>query len=317
MGYVRVSIEEQFINSKSTTMKYFPLESDRFEHQFGVRAIARGESIVEATELYEAEISLKREMIARDTGTYFAANDDSMEAQIAAAKLVCDSAPFLSRTENRCTEEPISVEQITEEQITEESIAGGDVTPLLAIARHVQEDLLIIGHQASDGFPLIAGVVCFPSGWSVGDKLGQSMLAIHHPVPQYEAKLHQRTARLLESIRIDRPVWRMNWGVRPSNRLDQSPIHADRLNQQRSAINGENAGERCFFRVERQTLARIPETSDILFAIHTHQCKLNDLSDRQRCRLANVLDSCPPETLAYKGIMPMADALRDYFRWQA
>jgi hypothetical protein len=61
--------------------------------------------------------------------------------------------------------------------------------------------------------------------------------------------------------------------------------------------------------VERQTLARIPDTRDVLFAIHTHQCKLDELAEEQAAVLLGVLQTCPSDTLGYKGILPMKDAI--------
>ncbi len=279
-------------------MRYFPLTKDRFEHQFGVRALAPSESIVEATDHYSEEILLRREALVRDCDYYFQAVADSTVAQHQARDLIIDSAPFLHGKINAKTGETIDLDHLQ---------------PLLEISRHVQEDLAIMSGDPDRGFPLIAAAIIFPSGWCVGDKLGQSVLTIHTPVPEFEDELNQATQQLMARLKPQRPVWRTNWAVRPSGQLDQSPIHGDKLRQRRAAITAENAGSECYFRVERQTLSRLPG-GDILFTIHTHQSPLGGLSDEERKILLGVIETCPAETLKYKGIWPMRETVVQYLR---
>lgn len=271
-------------------MRYFPLDRDRFEHQFGVRALGESEPFVEPTEHYAAELSLKRKQLNTQVNDYFRALPDTLPAQREAFDFLSASASFLGDGSNRLTAEPI-VEDTDQ--------------PLLAIARHVQEDLAVVGPDAAAGYPLVAGAICFPSGWCVGDKLGMSMLGIHDPVPEFRPALGTSTVRLMDRLKPGRPVWRTNWGVRPSGQLDQSPVHAERLRARQTEVTADNAGTRCFFRVERQTLARLPETNHILFTIHTHQCPLRELDRLQQQILLGVIRTCPDPTLRYKGIFPM------------
>ena len=279
-------------------MRYFPLTKDRFEHEFGIRAIPPSESIVEATDHYDQQIQLRRDALARDADYYFQSTEDRKVAQREARDLVISSAPFLSGARNGRTGEPIDLHHRF---------------ALLEIARHVQEDLAIMSGDADRGFPLIAGAIIFPSGWCIGDKLGKSVLAIHRDVPEFESELNEQTQQLLARLKLERPVWRMNWGVRPSGQLDQSPMHGVMLKQRGDLITAANAGSECYFRVEHQTLSRLPG-GDILFTIHTHQTPLNVLSQQQRRDLLGVLETCPPETLRYKGIWPMRHPVTDYLR---
>jgi hypothetical protein len=137
---------------------------------------------------------------------------------------------------------------------------------------------------------------------------------IHRVVPEYADRLGPPTDRLLDQLKAGRPVWRMNWGVRASDQLDQSPRYADELRRLSEGVTPQNAGHRCFFRVERQTLARLSASGHLLFAIHTHQCPLQDLDRQRRGTLAGVIESCPLATLRYKGIEPMRAAIVAYLR---
>ena len=282
---------------QSSGLRYFPLTSGQFEHQFGIRALADGESIVEATAKYADEIQTKRSALVADRDYYFQALPSSADAQREVAELVCASASWLPDSRNTLLDQAVECEADA---------------PLLSIAQHVQEDLTIMDGNPATGHAMIAGCVTFPSGWCVQDKIGKPLLAIHASVPQYDSALHPPTEKLMERLKPGRHVWRMNWGVRASERLDQSPRFLAAINDQRERITAGNAGDQAFFRVERQTLARLPVSGHILFAIHTHQCCLDELSGDQRRHLLGVLQTCPVETLKYKGIWPMLAPLVEH-----
>tara|TARA_R110002049_G_scaffold72490_6_gene187439 strand:- start:145264 stop:146139 length:876 start_codon:yes stop_codon:yes gene_type:complete len=287
-------------------MKYFPLTKGTFEHQFGIRALRENESIIEVTDQYASETSLKQSLLERAPGEYFQALSGSSRAQRDVATMVLaalKSLPDAHRPPALATE-----------NLTIKNLATDDAPPLLSISRRVQEDLTILRNDPANGFPLIAGCVCFPSGWCIADKIGQNLMDVHLPVPEFASALADATNNLLQRLKVGRPVWRTNWGVRPSGQLDQSPQHRAYLDEQLSQVDAENAGQRCYFRVERQTLARLPSDGDILFAIHTHQQPLDMLSLQEKQSLLGVIRSCPEPTLMYKGILPMRDAVTAYLQ---
>ena len=74
-------------------------------------------------------------------------------------------------------------------------------------------------------------------------------------------------------------------------------------------LTSENVSERCFFRVEKQTLTRLPKTQTILFTILTDQVPVAELEKWQQSNLLGVLRSCPQRTLKYKGISSFCDLL--------
>ena len=268
-------------------LPYFPLTHDRFEHQFGIRALPDGDSIIESTRERTSEIEIKRQLLQEDPDNYFQAAPSSEPAQREAASLIAQSAA-IPVPEPDCS------------------------SPLLDVARQVQEDLVVLSGDSASGHPVIAGVVCFPSGWSIRDKMGQSILRVHQSVPEYESAMGASTDQLLERLKAGRPVWRMNWGVRTSSRLDQSPKHLETLVGEVETLCAQNVGQRCHFRVERQTLSRLPTTHAILFTIHTHHCPLQALTIEQMQILRGVLETCPQATLEYKGIAPIKQLVCDY-----
>ena len=272
-------------------MRHFPLTSDAFEHSLGVRAIVNDEKLIEVTEHYRDEIDQKREQLASAIHEYACVPSELHDIQAEAVEFLLTHCEHLLDGKNRLTNETMDTR----------------LPPLLSIALHVQEDLVILRNDPENDFPIIAGVVCFPSGWSLPDKLGRGILGVHEPVPDFNSILGAPTQNLMARLKIKRPVWRMNWGIRPTRQLDQSPRHEEFLTQQQALVTSGNAGDRCFLRVERQTLSRLSKTGNILFTIHTHQTRLCDLANPQKHRLLRTLQTCPSETLSYKGLATIAE----------
>ena len=275
-------------------MRYFPLTSAEFAHSFGIKALRPEELVIEATDRYDCELSQIRLQLESSPELYFAAEPDSVEAQREAADYVLDVADFLSPTDNYRTREPIEIDEISR-------------SPLLSTGRHVQEDLVVC--EGTGQFRILAGKVCFPSGWSIAEKLRQGLMTVHAPVPDFAEALGSASLRLMHELKPGRPVWRMNWGVRPSGRLDQTPDTLDELRGRAESMTADRAGQECYFRVERQTLSRLPKTGTILFTIHTHQTPLEKLTCDQKELLAGNIHTCPEHVLAYKGILAMREAV--------
>ena len=293
LGYAPVAFEARLMD-----VFVHQFESKTFDHSFGVRPLSSSSDFTEVTPSYRDEIRLRRNLSSTDPSNYFAADARSPEAQNEAASFIVENAPHISESNGSYLNE-----------LTGETIDIDPVRPLWSIGMHVQEDLVICSGDLASGFSVIAGHVCFPSGWSIADKLGQSMLHVHAPVPEFSAKLAALTTKLLQRMKSGRPVWRTNWGVRPLDRLDQSPKHLSEISKAARMVTHRNALARCYFRTERQTMIRLPESKDILFAIHTHQLPLAELEMTMRNTLASIIETCPEETLKYKGILPMRDAV--------
>lgn len=263
-------------------MRYFPFTQPVYEMSFGIRALADGEPIFERDEHYGHEIALKRQLLAEDRSYCFRGMPGSEPAQQEVARFVCAQ------------------------------VGAVPTADLNEAGLQVQEDLLVL--SPLQGFPLIAGQLCFPNGWSLPEKLGLPLLAIHDPVPGFARQLGARTLALHERLKAGRPVVRLNWGLKPLGDLDQSTRRNDKIRAAGLAVDVENAGERCHFRIERQTLTRMPETSAILFALHTYQSRIVDLSDEERGLLEGVLRTAPQDMLAYKGIAPFVAPLLEWLR---
>jgi dimethylamine monooxygenase subunit A len=175
--------------------------------------------------------------------------------------------------------------------------------------RLVQEDLCLMS-AGENGYRLVAGVLCFPSHWRLLDKLGRPLMGIHAPVPGFAERLGPTVDRFFASIRAERPVWRANWALVDTPELHLAPEHRGKP----APVSAEDAGDRLWLRVERQTLRRLPRSGDVLFTIHTSVVPLADVLGTPAAAkaLAARVRAMPEELARYKSIAPIRAPL---FAW--
>lgn len=179
--------------------------------------------------------------------------------------------------------------------------------PVDAAGRLVQEDVCVLTHDG-DVWRLTAASVCSPSRWALADKIGASVGAIHDPVPDYHQTIGSLVDRSLDRLEPRRPLWRLNWTI-----LDDPAAFLPSA----AARGGAGAAEptTLTFRLERQTLRRLPRTGGVLFTIRTYRVPLRDVvaaPDRAR-DLAATLRTATPALAEYKGwtemLAPLIDTL--------
>ncbi len=156
-----------------------------------------------------------------------------------------------------------------------------DGPPLIVAGRLVQEDLCL--HEKPEGageHVLVGAVLCFPSNWTLAQKLGHPLSRIHLPVPRYDEGVARRVQRLFDAVRPEAPLMRAN--IIPYAHAD---LHSPRVEFDRHAP-GEGAVR--FVRVERQVLMRLPVSRAVVFSIHTHLLRPEALPEAQRARLLEV-----------------------------
>lgn len=256
-------------------LQYFPFSTPRFELRLGVAPLSTGQSILERNEATAEELREKQKLLAEMPEYYQQALPGSEGAQREVSEVL--------------------------------GLPGQTFTEIGAA--HA-EDFLIL--RAGGDQELIAGHLCFANGWCLDEKIGRPLLDIHAPVPGYAEKLGAPTRNLLERLKPGRPVGRLNWSMKPTNRLDLSSRWNDWLRSVICDVTPQNAGERCFLRVERQTLIALPESACVLFTIHTYQQALVTLATEQKALLQGVLETIPPEMADYKGLTPV---LGSTLRW--
>lgn len=185
--------------------------------------------------------------------------------------------------------------------------------PLDLAGQLVQEDWCLLLPQ--DGaYVLVAGSVCFPFRWRLQDKLGRSLASIHTPVPGYAEKLSRSVDGVFDRLQVDYPVVRFNWGITDTPNLFLPATHSETPVD--PTISAENAGDRLWLRVERQTLRRLPTTGGIVFGIHTTTESLSQVKANPATawHLAEAIEQLPPATRIYKSLLPLQPVLLSYLR---
>lgn len=175
--------------------------------------------------------------------------------------------------------------------------------------RLVQEDLCLMQkNAATQVYHLIAASLCFPTRWRLADKIGKRLNTIHAPIPGYEEQIASTMDKFFDRLKVDRPVWRLNWSLTDDPTLFQ-PTGPGRTGAN-ADITAENAGEKLWLRMERQTLRRLPRTEDILFTIRVHVKPLAQLATHpeRAAQLAGAVRALPQPMRLYKSFPPFIDA---------
>jgi hypothetical protein len=174
--------------------------------------------------------------------------------------------------------------------------------------RLVQEDLCLI-EASPDGPRLTAAVLCFPSRWRLHEKLGRPLAEVHGKVPFYGDRLARPVDRFMVNVKAGHIAARVNWSVMADPTLFQ-PTGKWRTAHD-ATITEQNAGERLFLRVERQTLRRLPVSGAVLFGIRVHVYPLAQAvtkPDVAGC-LAAAVRALPVEMTHYKSLPMFQTAL--------
>ena len=254
-------------------MRHFPLDGSPYAMSLGVRPLLAEPRL----EFDASQIDLKKQLLGTDPSFYFQALPGT--------------------------------EPLQQEAASDLGFPGASTENALNWAgRQVAEDLLLLGDQP--GWPLVAGQLCFPNDWCLADKLGRPLFEVHAPVPGFAQRVGDATLKLFDKLKPERPIWRANWAVKVTGRLDLPPPINATFEASKQEITAANAGHRCYFRIERQTLSRLP--SGILFTVKTSVAPIHTLSAEERQALATTLSTTPPEILAYKGLAPFAAPLMTY-----
>lgn len=160
----------------------------------------------------------------------------------------------------------------------------------------VAEDLCLLQRNQSDegGYTLVAAHLCAPSHWRLEDKIGRAMDPIHAPVPNYQPALARSVNLFLDKLSPARLVERYNWS------LDQQPL----LCQRPSGTQKPADKRLAWYRVERQTLRRLPESGAIVFTILVRHWPLWFIAQHAsgQSELEQAIEDMPAALRAYKNL---------------
>jgi dimethylamine monooxygenase subunit A len=182
--------------------------------------------------------------------------------------------------------------------------------PLQHAARYIEDDLVLM-RKGETGWRLAAGSLCFPSSWRLRDKFGHPMHIVHGTVPGFGTGTRNATiiARMFDTLALDQPVIRANWSIYPDDALHHPGSHGEPIREFKLDQPIISQG---YFRSERQTLTKLPNSGDILFTIRIGVEPLSQTVARgEAVKLASALRLMNVEERRYKGMLAAADRLAD------
>ena len=269
-------------------MTYLPVKGQPFTVSMGLRTMDP-DTWIEIDEHYETELAEKRHLLEHRKADVLAVLPEGLSGS---QEVLDELLAYLpARFPERFTAH-IDIDE--------------SLHPLEAASLLVQEDLAVMNPQEGQ-WVLTAAAVCFPSRWNLASKIGADMHGIHEPVPHYEERIGHATDLMFNKLTSDRPVWRINWTVLDSPELFQ-PSATGRKARTHRRLSPEEFGDTMYFRTERQTLRKLPESGAILFTIRTYRDSLNSLDRRYpefREHLGRTLVTASAETRNYKGWEPL------------
>lgn len=268
----------------------------------GLKVLAEADWI-EIDSAFADDLAEKQRLLAQDRAAVFQALPDSIPAQQA----------FIDHlVEHLCRHHPDGFRRTADGihvGATGRNVVPDPAAPLLAAAALVQEDVLLLQPGADGDFRLVAGMLAFPTRWSLAEKMGRPLAAIHAPVPGYAAHLERPMDRLFAGLRPGRLLWRSNWSLLDDPALHQPGGHGSGTAGR--SLDAETVGSRLWFRVERQTLGLLPATGTAVFTVRIHQSRLQDRvrSAGEARDMRDAILAMPEEMRRYKSMPGFQAAL--------
>jgi len=161
-----------------------------------------------------------------------------------------------------------------------------------------EPDFLLLKPDSTGRIILVGGCVCFPSSWSLAEKMGHPMEMIHGVVPGLNPAIGNQIHGFLTKLRPGVAWLRANWGLTRSAELNQHP------ERKLPRLDPTVRLDETWLRIERQMLAALPQNHGVLFAIRIATHPLAEIQQNPQIapRLRRALETMPEPMAQYKGI---------------
>lgn len=284
---------------------YAPYRGGPFRLSMGLERLALDDWI-EPDDTFAAQLREKERLLSERHNEVFAALPQAAAGSAETLALLAEHLP--ARFPQLYRRSGATLENLVTGQRWD--VRNNDLHPLDLAGRLVQEDLCLMQRQPDTGkYHLVGASLCFPTRWKLADKIGRPLNAIHAPIPGYAEQLAVSMDRFFDRLHVDKPVWRLNWSVMDDPTLFQPGGHG--RTGVNPAVTVRNAGDTLWLRMERQTLRRLPASSDVLFTIRVHVQPLSRLVQRpeRAAQLAAAIRALPEPLRRYKSLPPIIDAV--------
>lgn len=223
---------------------------------------------LEVDDAYAAQMAEKTRLIASNPNAVHALQEQARPAAEEALEIVLAQ---LSQMEGFI----VGAEEVTRPDGV--TVAIDRQAPLLTLGALVQEDICLL-QKVGNEHVLTGALLCFPASWTLAEKIGRPLSAIHAPVLPYDELMTRRVQRMFDTIRPDNPLWRMN------ALLYANPA----LHQPKSEANARpRVGARNFLRSEKQCFVKLPASGAVVFSIHTYVVLASTLTEAERAALVD------------------------------
>ena len=225
----------------------------------GTSPISPDEWII-CDDAFSQQMALRDELIETKRDKVLAISNQASEAAVELSKIALE----------------FSIENLGYQKSKDEIIRPDNVAikidlidPMRFLGRLVQNDFCIM-QKVGEEHVMTAASLCFPASWSLEEKFLKPLIDIHTPVQEYDEKIAKRVQRLFDGLQINRPVWRFNaLYYEDPNLFQPRSVNKPRKKPKPDQVN--------YFRSERQTLIKLPETRAVVFGIHTFVTKIQNL----------------------------------------
>lgn len=184
------------------------------------------------------------------------------------------------------------------------------------LTENVEEDFILLEYSEKEE-EYIAKACTFiaPSGFVPAEKIGIKLTDIHGPVPNYDTKLKLSMNRYFQRLEIGQIVKRFNWTIQNSDEiyLPKGSHAAKGEKVQRLRAKDLDFDHTVNFRVERQTLSRLPKSRFIVFTIRTYLTPVSKLkAEGLGEKLVEAIHGLPDYIQQYKRVEAWGPAVEEY-----
>ncbi|MGR3514564.1 MAG: heme-dependent oxidative N-demethylase family protein [Paracoccaceae bacterium] len=237
----------------------------------GVEPLAEKDWLIQ-DEAFAGQMALRDRLIATEQESVHVLQDSAIDGARECYDLVLSvlaAAPGYALGERCCTR-PDGV-----------TVPLDRSAPLLTLGRLMQADICLM-QPGTKGHFLAGAILCFPAYWTLSEKIGRPMTAIHAPVSEYNTNIARRVQRLFDAMRPEQLLWRMNANLHTSGALFTPKLEAE----PESRVGFEDGH---FVRCERQVLRKLPKTGVTVFSIHTYMVRIQDLTLQAQATLSRLV----------------------------
>jgi hypothetical protein len=181
--------------------------------------------------------------------------------------------------------------------------APDEITFFNALSLSLQEDFAVMLTRPDQGLESVILSVSFPSGWVPGERLGQSMTALHQPVADNES-LQKAMPAISQAMTEKGPFVRTVWTLAGSASRARPPGTDDTAALTRA--------DQLWFRHERQVTLPLGHGA-CLFLIRVMLAPYRSVirEAKDYARLSAALDSMSDAVVAYKNLAHARALVRD------